>query len=280
MLKERIWNIFYSNENKRINKIDDIVVTVLIVLSIIVLVLETGSTNEEFTKIYKSLDTIITLVFTFEYILKIYANSYKKHTIKYIFSFEGFIDLVSILPFYIVIIVPWIDMRILRILRFGRLIRVLKLITLSKGTEKLSNVIKRKKSELYVSVAFMLLIIFMSSIIMYVAEHEAQPNEFKSVLDGVWWAVAALTTVGYGDLTPITIVGRFMAMVIAIFGIGIIAIPTGILSSGFLEYNNGNLKGEQLSAKYADLDKVCELYKQNLLTEEEFLREKNRILEI
>jgi voltage-gated potassium channel len=137
----------------------------------------------------------------------------------------------EIAPFYLAFIVA--DTRILRILRFLRLFRTAKHFRHSKTFHIIVNTIDRKKSELLSSLILMLSLLLVCSTGVYFVENEAQPEKFSSILASMWWAVATLTTVGYGDIYPITILGKILGAISAIFGIGLFALPAGLLASGF-----------------------------------------------
>ena len=123
----------------------------------------------------------------------------------------------------------------IRAIRLVRLLRIFKMNRYSDALASIGNVFRRKSGEIFASIFFVLILLVISSLLIYYAEHDAQPDQFANAFSGVWWAVATLTTVGYGDIYPVTPIGRLLGAVIAIMGIGMVAIPTGILSSGFVE---------------------------------------------
>tara|TARA_B100000809_G_C14954968_1_gene465243 strand:- start:101 stop:622 length:522 start_codon:yes stop_codon:yes gene_type:complete len=155
-------------------------------------------------------------------------------------STSGIIDLLAILPFYLPFILPF-DLRMLRLFR---LLRVLKLSRYSKSLKTISNVLKDTKSELVITIFIAFIFLILSSTLMYYFEHEAQPDKFANVGESLWWAVATLTTVGYGDIYPVTGLGKFMSGIIALIGIGFIALPTGIISSAFINRVQKNKDSE------------------------------------
>jgi len=215
----------------------------LIILNVISLILESyKGLNVSFSEYFYDFELISVIIFTIEYILRLWSsdqdNSLKgkslKKRLKFVFSTLGIIDLIAILPFYLPFIFPF-DLRIVRILRLFRLLRIFKLGRYSKSLNTITSVLKSTKSELAITgfVAFILLVL--SSTIMYYFENEAQPEKFASIGHSFWWAVATLTTVGYGDVYPITGMGKVMSGIIALIGIGFIALPTGIISSAFIQ---------------------------------------------
>jgi voltage-gated potassium channel len=180
------------------------------------------------------------VVFTIEYVSRVWSapakrNLEKKETsfkarTRYIFSFYGLIDLVAILPFYIQALFPGLDLRVLRALR---LLRILKLNHYNSALDDLFGAILEEKKSflttLYIfSVAFVL-----SSSLIYYAEHRVQPEAFRSIPDAMYWSIITLTTVGYGDVSPITVFGKSIAAITAIFGVVVVALLTGIVANSF-----------------------------------------------
>lgn len=181
------------------------------------------------------------IIFSIEYLLRLWTadlqynyGSKLSKRLKFTTSKYGLIDLIAILPFYLPFIFS-IDLRVLRILRLFRLLRILKLRRLSKSLKTISSVLKETKDELSTTmfVAFILLII--SSTLIYFIENEVQPQKFENIGQSFWWSVGAFTTVENSDVYPITGIGKFLRTVIALIGIGFVALPTGIISSAFIE---------------------------------------------
>tara|TARA_R110001606_G_scaffold397528_1_gene574324 strand:- start:951 stop:1742 length:792 start_codon:yes stop_codon:yes gene_type:complete len=215
----------------------------LIILNVIILIIESYKVFKiSFSNFFYYFELVSVIIFSLEYLMRLWTsdldksvkgNSFRKR-MKFGFSTLGLIDLIAILPFYLPFIFPF-DLRILRILRLFRLVRIFKLGRYSKSLNTITNVLKSTKSELAITgfVAFILLVL--SSTIMYYFENEVQPEKFASIGHSFWWAVATLTTVGYGDVFPITTMGKIMSGIIALIGIGFVALPTGIISSAFIE---------------------------------------------
>lgn len=164
-------------------------------------------------------------VFTVEYVVRVVGA---RSPVKYLLSFYGIVDLVAILPFYLGLVV---DLRSLRVLRFLRLLRILKLTRYSQAWRRFHRALIISREELILFAATALILIYLAAVGIYYFEHEAQPEVFASMFDGLWWAVATLTTVGYGDSYPITAGGRFFTFVILVIGLGIVALPSGIVAS-------------------------------------------------
>ncbi|WP_238474586.1 ion transporter [Maribacter algarum] len=227
----------------------------LILINVVALVLET---NQELRVDYNSSFEFIEYfsigIFTMEYLLRIWtADShndikgiFNSKRAGYIFSFYGLVDMIAILPFFLPLIIPF-DLRIMRILRLFRLFRILKLGRYSSSFNGIKNVLKETKPQLVITIFIASILLLLSSTLMFYAENEAQPEKFSSISDSLWWAVATLTTVGYGDVYPVTSLGKFLSAFIALIGIGFIALPTGILSSAFID----NLKPMDDSIKRA-----------------------------
>lgn len=182
------------------------------------------------------------IVFTIEYLLRVWTADLAVHDpvsafrkrLAFVFSFLGLIDLLAILPFYLPLLFPF-DLRIVRILRLFRLLRIFKLGRYSKSLRTISSVIEETRAELLLTVFVAFILLILSSTLMYYVEGEAQPDNFASIGHSLWWAVATLTTVGYGDVYPITAAGKILSAIIALVGIGFVALPTGIISSAFIE---------------------------------------------
>ena len=250
-LQERVLDAIYSDgaETER-GDVFDKYITILIVLNVFAIVLESYPQLEKPYHLYFQLFEYFSVaVFSTEYILRIWTApllypdlSPIRSRIKFVTSALGIIDLLAVLPFYIPFIIT-IDLRFIRVLRLLRLLRVMKLSRHSEALRTIRRVLKNSKSELGVTVFVVFILLIVSSSLMYYIEHEAQPEAFQNIGQGFWWAVATLTTVGYGDIYPVTGLGKFISGLIALLGIGLVALPTGIISSAFMtEIENKNKK--------------------------------------
>lgn len=227
---------------------------ILIFLSVMVIVLESvPSIFNVYGEILKAFNVFSIAVFTIEYLLRLYvsdithpSSSRIKSAFKFIFSVYGIIDLLAILPFYLRMIK--VDLRFLRLLRFIRFFRILKLNRYNNSMALIWEVLKEKKSELAITGFIALLILLISSFLMYYIEGAKQPDAFPNILASIWWAVATLTTVGYGDVYPVTALGKLISGLIAILGIGVVALPTGIIGAGFMSKIDKGTK---------EMDMVC-----------------------
>ena len=230
----------------------DIFIIVLITLNILAVILETvESIYTPASEFFKYFETFSVIVFTAEYILRVWTctlnEKYKNLVtgrIKFIFTPLALIDLFAFLPFYIPMLIPF-DLRFLRGFRLLRLIRVLKIGRYSEAVRLFGRVLNAKKAELMTAVFVIFVLLIISSSLLYYVEREAQPDKFSSIPQAMWWGVVTLTTVGYGDIYPVTPLGKFLASVISLLGIGLFAMPTGILSAGFVE----EIKTKKLTRK-------------------------------
>lgn len=224
-MRQYLKNIVEINDNTK-SRVFAYFIQALIFLSIIAFSYETVPDLEPSTrKLLRIIEIFCVIVFTIEYLLRIYVSD-KKH--KFIFSFFGIIDFLAILPFYLSL---GVDLRSLRALRFLRLFRILKLIRYNKAIKHFSKAISLAKEEILLFLIVTLILIYFSAVGIYYFENEAQPENFSSIFDSLWWAIITLTTVGYGDVYPITVGGKVFTFFILMIGLGIVAIPTGIISS-------------------------------------------------
>lgn len=224
-MRQYIKSIVEFNDN-RASKFFAVFIQCLILLSIVTFSIETIPNLKPDTKtILFSIEVFCVIIFSIEYLLRIYVADSKP---KFIFSFFGIIDLLAILPFYLSF---GVDLRSLRALRFLRLFRILKLVRYNRAMIHFTSAIKSAKEEILLFLFITLILIYFSSVGIYYFENEAQPEHFSSIFDSLWWAIVTLTTVGYGDVYPITVGGKVFTFFILLIGLGIVAIPTGIISS-------------------------------------------------
>lgn len=239
--KEHVFDIVSKDDgDNRASRIFDLLIMSLIVLSIVSIVLESfDSLAERFLVVFRAFEVFTVAVFTVEYLARIWTADLlypqSRHPrLRYMFSFLAVMDLLAILPFYL----PFIsaDMRYLRMVRLLRLFRLFRVFKLGRYLDALQTivqVIRLSAARLIISVALCFFVMLFSAIIMYTVENPVQPELFPNVIASLWWAICTLTTVGYGDVYPVTAVGRFLASIISLLGIGIIAVPTGIIAAGF-----------------------------------------------
>ena len=241
-LRERVWATLNLAEPHRLpSKVFSVFILTLIFLNVVAVVIGTVRQIEErYENILHWFEVISVAVFSIEYLARVwscassseYANPITGR-LRFILKPMTLIDLLSVLPFYLTFVNT--DLRFIRALRLVRIFRVAKLGRYSTSIKLLGRVFKNKKEELVITATLMALLVVMSSSFMYFAENEAQPDKFSDIPTTMWWSVVTLTTVGYGDVFPVTLLGKFMASIISILGIGMFALPTGILAVSFVE---------------------------------------------
>ncbi|AUS04016.1 ion transporter [Pseudotamlana carrageenivorans] len=215
-----------EDNTSKYGKIFDYFIQILILLSLILFAIETLPDNSRSTIVFiESFEIFCVLVFTIEYILRIYVA---EHKLKYIFSFYGIIDFLAIFPFYISRVC---DLRALRAFRLFRIFRALKLIRYNKALNRFHIAARIVKEEVILFLIVTGIFVFLASAGIYYFENEAQPEVFSSVFHSAWWAIVTLTTVGYGDVYPITDGGKIFTFFILIIGVGIVTIPAGLVAS-------------------------------------------------
>jgi len=240
--KEFIYRVIQPHEKNDLpSTVFDWSIIFLVVVDIFTTILYTMPMPEQVLRGFDIAEWVTVIVFTVEYLLRLWLVDilYKdKKTLmarlKYLFTFIMFVDLLAIAPFYLQFFIPF-NIHVVRVFRLLLILRLLKIKRYSKTLLHIGNVIKRKVVHLSISILILLTLMLVASVLMYAAEHEAQPDVFVNAFSGLWWAVITMTTVGYGDIFPITAIGRMIGAAFSIFSIGIIAIPTGIISVGFLE---------------------------------------------
>ena len=273
-IKKRVFEIISkAEEGDRASLIFDWTIIILIALSILSIILESFiDLVAQYRPAFTVFEFISVIVFTIEYFLRIWTADLlypeaKHPRLKYIFSFMAIIDLLAILPFFI----PFIsaDLRFLRMMRLFRLFRLLRVIKLGRYVDALQiifKVIKTSGPQLIMSVVICSFVMLFSAIIMYSVENPVQPEQFPNVIASLWWAICTLTTVGYGDVYPITPVGKILASVISLVGIGIIAIPTGIIAAGFSEVISKEHQAEENEKQPFSEDAVDKLSEEELIS--------------
>lgn len=215
-----------SDSSTGIAKIFGRFIQTMIIISLISFSIETEpEIHGKLRTILRIIEIITVAIFTIEYLLRVI---YAKNRFKFIFSFYGIIDILAVLPFYIS---TGIDLRGIRIFRLLRLLRSLKVFRYSKAMERFTIAFKEIKAEMILFFTATLFVLYVSAIGIYYFENQAQPETFGSIFNCLWWAVVTLTTVGYGDVYPITVGGKIFTSAIIIIGLGIVAVPTGLLAS-------------------------------------------------
>ena len=206
------------------------------------------------------IEVITILIFCVEYILRIWTADYLypdknefRSRLRFLISFDGIIDLLTILPFFFLS-----GMVIFRMLRVARIFHLFRLNARYDSFNVITTVLYEKRNQIISSVFIVLILMLASSLCMYSVEHDSQPEVFRNAFSGIWWSMSTLLTVGYGDIYPITTLGRIMAICIAYLGVGAVAIPTGIISAGFVEQYQR--KSSLSNIKEADIHEIAEIF--------------------
>lgn len=241
-MRRQLFRIIQPSDGYWPSRVFDLGIMALILLSVFSVFAETFELPAKRIATIEHVELGVSIVFTIEYFLRVwtadllYPNlSPWRARVRFVRSGMAIVDLLSILPFWLPMFLPG-HLLGLRAIRLVRLLRVFKLNRYLEAMAAIGEVFRNRFRELLASGIFVFLLMLLSSLLMYHAEHEAQPEQFRNAFSGLWWAVATLTTVGYGDIYPITATGRLLGAIIALLGIGMVAIPTGILSSGFMEH--------------------------------------------
>ncbi len=242
-IKKKVYELLHPNEgNTHWDKVINTFLITIIILNVIAVMLETvPSIREPNKQFFKNFDFVSFVIFSIEYVLRVWSSNYHqnyKHSlvgrVKYILSAGALVDLLAILPFFLNIFIGF-DLRVLRIFRLTRILRLFRLTSYTKSTQLIINVFKSRINELMLSLVLILFLIIISSCLVYFAENPAQPDKFSSIPATIWWSIITLTTVGYGDMIPITSAGKILTAIISLGGIALLALPAGIITAGFLD---------------------------------------------
>lgn len=242
-VKKRIFEMIQiGNKSDLLSSFFDYFIVIVIVLNIVEAVTATFDAAVKYSVALKQIEAITSIIFCVEYILRIWTADllYPKlgkvqSRFRFVVSFYGLVDLFTFLPYFF----PAVFASGIVAFRMLRVIRVFRLFKINAQYDAFNvvlDVLRDKKEQIFSSVCLILIMMLASSLCMYNLEHDAQPEVFQNAFSGIWWSVSTLLTVGYGDIYPITTAGRFMAIVIAFLGVGLVAIPTGIISAGFVEH--------------------------------------------
>ena len=240
-IKTRIFEIVSSaKEGDRTSLLFDMVIIALIMLSVGELILASvpGMLDRYFW-LFVMVEIVTAVVFSIEYILRMWSctvdERYQKPIsgrIRYALTPLVLIDFISILPYYLTLLIPGVNVTFLRTLR---VFRFFKLGRYSRSFQVMIRVLKRNSEALLGTVFIIMVVLIIASSLMYQIEHGAQPEVFSSIPEAMWWGIVTIATIGYGDMVPITAEGKVLGFVISLVGIGLFALPAGILASGFSE---------------------------------------------
>ncbi|MQP53116.1 MULTISPECIES: ion transporter [unclassified Flavobacterium] len=225
MNKEKLRSVIEDNTTFN-GKVFDYIIQLLIFVSLIAFTIETLPNNSKsLISILNWIELISVLVFSFEYLIRIYVA---KEPFKYVFSFYGIIDLFAILPFYLNF---GLDLRSLRSFRIFRIFRALKIVRYNRALKRFGVAAKIVKEEVILFLIIIMIFIFIVSSGIYYFENEAQPESFKSIPHSFWWTIVTLTTVGYGDVYPITIGGKIFTFFVLLLGVAVVTVPAGLVAT-------------------------------------------------
>ena len=256
--RNKVYNVIREDDSNPLSgTLFDSVIIAFIVVNIVFIILDTFQLPKWYESISRIVEFLADIIFSIEYILRIWTAPFAHPDqkpiaarIKYMTSGMALIDLLSILPFYMPLFLPS-GLGALRGLRIIRLLRVFKISRYNDALSVIGRVFKKKAHQLFSSTLIVFMLMLIASMVMYDMEHAAQPEKFDNAFSAFWWAIATVTTVGYGDLYPITMAGKLIGGVIAFLGIGLVAIPTGIISAGFVEESR-KMEKEHAAQKYSD----------------------------
>ncbi|MGN1423935.1 MAG: ion transporter [Oscillospiraceae bacterium] len=258
-MRKRIFKIIQiGSREDLISRAFDYFIVLAIILNILSLFLETFEPLSPIFPLLRTIEIVTLSIFSVEYVLRIITSDYLypevsrgRAVVKFIFSFDGVVDLLTIVPYYL--FSGFVMFRMLRVVRIFRLFRVNAQFD---SFNVITSVIVTKRKQILSSLFIIIILMLGSSLGIYSAEHEAQPEAFSNAFSGIWWSMSTLLTVGYGDIYPITVAGRLMAIFIAFLGVGAVAIPTGIISAGFVEQYN---KNEHSDVPLRDVGEIGEI---------------------
>ncbi len=260
-MKENLFNIIQiGDKSNRISRFCDIFITITIFSNIIVTFMETFEELHFLSPTFKIIEMITLIIFCIEYILRIWTADYlypemstRRARFHFLFSFDGIVDFFTIIPAAFLS-----GFVIFRMLRVARIFHLFRLNAKYDSFNVITTVLYEKKNQIISSLFIVLILMLASSLCMYSVEHKAQPTVFRNAFSGIWWSMSTLLTVGYGDIYPITSLGRIMAIVIAYLGVGAVAIPTGIISAGFVEQYHR--KSSLSNFQDTDIKEIAEIF--------------------
>lgn len=243
--RDQLYKIIFHADTKE-GKMFDVILLISIVLSVLIVMLDSVmELHLQFTKFFFYGEWVFTLLFTLEYITRIAVS---RKPIKYVRSFYGIIDLLSILPTYVSLVLSGSHyLLVIRILRMLRIFRVLKLTRFLSASQVLQKSLQQSKYKIVVFLEVVLTVVVIMGSLMYLLE--GPENGFNSIPKSIYWAIVTLTTVGFGDITPQTILGQFFASIIMILGYSIIAVPTGIISAEMIKTEKSNKSNSGIVCK-------------------------------
>lgn len=259
-MKKKIFDILQIGDKSNIwSRGFDFFLVIIIFMNIGSMFMQTFETFADYMEQLKLVEYVTTVLFCVEYILRIWTADYLypslgkiKSKAKFLVSFDGVVDLLTIIPVFF--LTGFVAFRMLRVVRIFHLFR---LNAKYDSFNVITTVLLEKKNQILSSVFIIIILMLAGSLGMYSAEHEAQPEVFDNAFSGIWWSVSTILTVGYGDIYPVTILGKCMAIMIAFLGVGAVAIPTGIISAGFVQQYSENQR--ITNYKRLDMSEIVEI---------------------
>jgi len=257
-IRKQVFRLLDADQGGKAGQAIDLFIMALIMLSVVSIILETvDPINAQYGSYFQYFELISVTIFSIEYILRIWSiTSHEGYSairgrLQYATNPYMVIDFLAIIPFFLGGIV---DLRFLRVIRLFRVFRVFKLARYSTSIQTMGQVLKKKKPDLIISVVVTAILLVLASSSIYYVEHEAQPEVFSSIPAAFWWGVVTMTTVGYGDVTPVTQAGQLLGGIVAFLGIGLFALPASILASGFIEEATGENEDEDEKLEFDEDD--------------------------
>ena len=265
IVRKRVWSLLEpAEDDDKLSKFTDIFLVSLIFFNILMVILETvENLYVKYELFFRYFEFFSVTIFSLAYIGRVWScveNKEKKESVgktrlKYIFSFSAIIDAIAILPSLLAFLFPTVDLRFVRALRIFRL---LKFSRYSNSINTLLTVLWDQRKSFGAAFFILFIILIISSSGMYIVEKDVQPEKFGSIPQTMWWSIVTLTTVGYGDVYPITTIGKIFGSIIIILGIGTVALPSGILASAFTEHTKRNQKKYEDKLKFMLSDNVID----------------------
>jgi voltage-gated potassium channel len=237
-IKKAVWSILDQDGDIQSTIFDTLIIILILINTAAIIAASFNSFALAHEKTLFKIEVVSVIIFSIEYVIRLWTADYKypnsKHPyITYFFSALAIIDMAAILPFYLPFVTR-LDLRFLRILRILRMFRVFKLGHYSESMLIIGKVLKKEKEKLITTIVLTVIMIFVASTLMYYVENPAQPEIFTNIIETTWWSIATFTTIWYGDVYPITVAGKILGGIISLLGIMLIALPSGIICSGFM----------------------------------------------
>lgn len=259
-VRRQVHELLEPRAGDRLGRLVDGVILLVIALNVVAFILETvESVHRMAPGFFRRFEIFSVIIFSAEYLLRLWSVTADpryaapiRGRIRFALTPMAMIDLLAVLPFYLPFV--GIDLRVFRAARLFRIFRVAKLGRYSLALQTFGRVLTAKREELVTTLMLLLLLLLFAASLLYFAENRAQPEAFSSIPAAMWWGIATLTTVGYGDVYPITWIGRFLASLIAIAGIGMFALPTGILGAAFVEEIQNRRRARAVTCPHCGLE--------------------------